>query len=905
MSPSGGGDGGGGDDGGADGNNRRNPTWIKRGKALADDMADEGGPGAVHPDEKYDKVCVNGIAYDAVVRCLGWKFNTTAFAPLALKMRTSAKSTRLGKYPAMTCRFAAPNQPGFYYNGALTHARDFRRAAGGFIHGYRYNSRALFRTWEAEHWGRPWEGGRALPFEWGAVAAAIMARVRTASGLWQMFGELVDVVQLRYREGKAVYMEEVPRCLCAPPEDQAMSDNWMRNGQCRVEPDYGLKHYQLHGIRERAKALKEVDIVGAIMNHFSSLPDHGEEMFDAETGAITNETAWQEAVADSRKHAGRDFDRSGGALTGMKRPKVRPQRGCYRQRMLDDCARYDRLVLSFRYRPDFHGEEVIAQDRVGSQEADNAQDSKFLHPVIQFIPAPTRDHANNRKRTRIPDMDSILMHVRVDAKKAKKAANATNATAVAANATAVVDVSPVPAPGPVPKAVGIVPKAVMVEAGYEESGDGDDDTTAKDSKEVGEKADEEEEEEEEDNDDGYAEDDLRVDTLDGRNPPDHQGGNGMIKGDDDEAAKKVKKAERLLVAERAATKRRDDAAALRAHYRALPGAVQPSAGDKWAEPDTLHLCEDLLALWEKEGHHFEPVRHFARKALRTVVTAEEYATATASGDLAPMIDRVREAGNTAAAVRLMRLAVPGMRVRMRAGARFHWMRPGDTGTLVMAEEDDFPPAYVRFDRSPGYKYSARAHRRMRKDKEIGLETAVGDYELFSSEHFWPVHWEMLELVEGEAARAPKLTAALVAHEARLRPRLRDEDAPAGDAQDKLKAEVNATKARMAAEGVAVIVPLGTRVRLKRPYAVCPNLDNDDADGCDFVYGAQEGTLLGVREYANTPDFNLAYPTAVVLWDMGEEGPREGELSALSYPKYVPLLDLELIEGDETMDLEFE
>ena len=92
-------------------------------------------------------------------------------------------------------------------------------------------------------------------------------------------------------------------------------------GPGRAAPDYGLKHYQLHGIAQRAEKIKEVDIVGHIMNHFSSLPDHGEKMFDPETGAIVNETAWEEALADSRKHAARDFDRGGGALTGHKRPK--------------------------------------------------------------------------------------------------------------------------------------------------------------------------------------------------------------------------------------------------------------------------------------------------------------------------------------------------------------------------------------------------------------------------------------------------------------------------------------------------------------------------------------------------------------------------------------------------------
>ena len=72
--------------------------------------------------------------------------------------------------------------------------------------------------------------------------------------------------------------------------------------------------------------------------------------------------------------------------------------------------------------------------------------------------------------------------------------------------------------------------------------------------------------------------------------------------------------------------------------------------------------------------------------------------------------------NTEAAARLMRLAVPGMRVLMRAGATFHWLRPGDAGTLVMAEEDDCPPAYVRWDRSPGYKYSGEFDPEVKHDR---------------------------------------------------------------------------------------------------------------------------------------------------------------------------------------------
>ena len=41
---------------------------------------------------------------------------------------------------------ASRNIKGLYFAGALTHERDYKRGAGGFIHGFRYTARALTRN---------------------------------------------------------------------------------------------------------------------------------------------------------------------------------------------------------------------------------------------------------------------------------------------------------------------------------------------------------------------------------------------------------------------------------------------------------------------------------------------------------------------------------------------------------------------------------------------------------------------------------------------------------------------------------------------------------------------------------------------------------------------------------------
>ena len=41
------------------------------------------------------------------------------------------------KYAVMTDEYESINVPGMYFAGQLAHGKDFRRSAGGFIHGFR------------------------------------------------------------------------------------------------------------------------------------------------------------------------------------------------------------------------------------------------------------------------------------------------------------------------------------------------------------------------------------------------------------------------------------------------------------------------------------------------------------------------------------------------------------------------------------------------------------------------------------------------------------------------------------------------------------------------------------------------------------------------------------------------
>lgn len=152
---------------------------------------------------------------DHVIRCFGWVLDASIFdrksVPLMLEYN--------GKYPKLTSNFSAVDVPGLYFAGTLTHGLDFRRSAGGFVHGFRYTARALFRGLEEKNFGVQWprknvrlqtESHGTSPVN--ILANMLLKRINEASGPYQMFQFLGDMVLFVNSESlwTAQYLEEVP-----------------------------------------------------------------------------------------------------------------------------------------------------------------------------------------------------------------------------------------------------------------------------------------------------------------------------------------------------------------------------------------------------------------------------------------------------------------------------------------------------------------------------------------------------------------------------------------------------------------------------------------------------------------------------------------------------------------------
>jgi thioredoxin reductase len=144
------------------------------------------------------------LTYDRVILCTGFRFDRSIFAESC-----SPEMMIHDRFPRQTHEFECTNVPGLYFAGTVTQALDFKHSTSGFIHGFRYNTRALHRILESKYHGREWPHAR-IGCDTGSVVDAIVRRVNRTSGLWQQFGFLCDLIVFDEDNGRAEYYEEQP-----------------------------------------------------------------------------------------------------------------------------------------------------------------------------------------------------------------------------------------------------------------------------------------------------------------------------------------------------------------------------------------------------------------------------------------------------------------------------------------------------------------------------------------------------------------------------------------------------------------------------------------------------------------------------------------------------------------------
>nr|KAG5709720.1 hypothetical protein BaRGS_027745 [Batillaria attramentaria] len=132
--------------------------------------------------------------YDKVIRCLGFTFDDSVFQSDTMPRHGRGRKK---KFPAIGHNYESINLPGVFIAGAASHSLDFRKSA----------ARALHKLLENRYEGVPWPS-QQIPVT--QLLNYVLKRMNEASGVYQMFSMLGDVITISDDGKMAEVFEEFP-----------------------------------------------------------------------------------------------------------------------------------------------------------------------------------------------------------------------------------------------------------------------------------------------------------------------------------------------------------------------------------------------------------------------------------------------------------------------------------------------------------------------------------------------------------------------------------------------------------------------------------------------------------------------------------------------------------------------
>eukprot|EP01084_Bolivina_argentea_P087388 157834_1 len=136
--------------------------------------------------------------YDIIIRATGFEFEYSIFDNDLLDKIYNAKNK---KYPLMDNKFKAKNVANLFFVGCLMHDIDYKKSAGGFIHGYRYYIKALYSSLIDQF------QNNKIIIKNEEITKYLLVRANTASSLYQMFGYMSDFVLIMNNDDSYYYYD--------------------------------------------------------------------------------------------------------------------------------------------------------------------------------------------------------------------------------------------------------------------------------------------------------------------------------------------------------------------------------------------------------------------------------------------------------------------------------------------------------------------------------------------------------------------------------------------------------------------------------------------------------------------------------------------------------------------------
>ncbi|XP_070555376.1 FAD-dependent oxidoreductase domain-containing protein 2-like [Ptychodera flava] len=169
--------------------------------------------------------------YDKIISCTGWKFINMGMFDDSCKPETHTE----GKYPVLDEHWQS-TVPDLYLIGTSMQGRD-RRAASGFIHGFRYNVRTLTNMLRNTYDEKELNKEVFSPIDQNEICNWVVKHISVVSALYQMGqGYLCDVMLVdkdgdsktkKSTTGKIEYLRELPQAW-------VKKQDWFRDAKLAI-----------------------------------------------------------------------------------------------------------------------------------------------------------------------------------------------------------------------------------------------------------------------------------------------------------------------------------------------------------------------------------------------------------------------------------------------------------------------------------------------------------------------------------------------------------------------------------------------------------------------------------------------------------------------------------------------
>jgi thioredoxin reductase len=197
------------------------------------------------------------LDYDRVLRCTGFRMDTSLFGPAC-----EPEMTRDGRIPLTGPDWQSSSVDGLYFAGTVAQHRDFRRSSSAFIDGFRYNLRALAAILTERYEGVPLPYQTA-PAEPGRLTSLVLGRVNWSSALWTQFEYLCDALVVDQETGLVRHYRDLPEDYAvarfrAEPHCYTVTLRWGRadygdvfNIERHPQPDRAAESAFIHPVIRR------------------------------------------------------------------------------------------------------------------------------------------------------------------------------------------------------------------------------------------------------------------------------------------------------------------------------------------------------------------------------------------------------------------------------------------------------------------------------------------------------------------------------------------------------------------------------------------------------------------------------------------------------------------------------